>query len=102
MAASVTGIVAVAQPEDHVVKLFLPNGRIRTVGREGEGPGDFRTPIKVGWDLDTLWVIDGVLQRVSVFRSDGQFIRTTTVPDADALRRGMRGSSSVAFRPALV
>ena len=102
MAASATGIVAVAQPEDHVVKLFLPDGTARSVGREGEGPGDFRTPINVGWDLDTLWVIDGVLQRVSVFQSDGELIRTTAVPDADALRRSMQGRSSVAFRPALV
>lgn len=54
------------------VLVFGPDGSlIQTIGREGEGPGEFRRPWQVGLIGDTLWVIDAVGDRVSLFHKRG-------------------------------
>ncbi len=61
----------------HQVILYEPDGRIvRTVGRAGQGPGEFRTPpaslhVDAG---DSLWVVD-FAGFVNVFDSAGASVR---------------------------
>lgn len=71
------GEIAVADPSIRAVRLFSPNGRlVRTIGRPGEGPGEFQY---MSWVRecrpDTLFVADDAQGRVSLFGTDGRFIR---------------------------
>jgi hypothetical protein len=53
----------------------IPAGEhLFTVGRRGEGPGEFMLPAPVGFDADGAWVWDQQLGRLTRFRLDGQFI----------------------------
>lgn len=49
-----------------------------TVGREGEGPGEFSRPSALGFFGDTLWVMDSRLYRVSFFTPDGEVLGTVS------------------------
>lgn len=71
------GRIIVADEWAQQVKFFSPDGElIRAVGREGEGPGEFRSP----WEVtrfrgDSLMVYDRTADRVSILDSDGSFGR---------------------------
>ncbi len=45
-----------------------------TVGREGEGPGEFVRPRSIGFFGDSLWVMDSRAFRVSYFDLEGTFL----------------------------
>ena len=69
------GNVYLAQNTESLVRVFSADGRLlHTLGRDGEGPGEFRNPIRLGWLADTLWVFDQRLGRTSLFGSDGEFL----------------------------
>lgn len=77
MGVSSTGVIALIQRQDHAVRLFDAAGApLGSVGREGEGPGEFRFPVRGGWVGDTLWVGDPNLDRVTLISPDAEFIRT--------------------------
>jgi len=49
---------------------------VRTVGGQGEGPGEFRSPESLlRCAGDSLFVVDRRLGRISVFAPDGEYIR---------------------------
>lgn len=59
------------------VRQFDSGGRfVRNVGRPGAGPGEFQGLFAIGTLADTLWAIDVAQRRVSMFNSDGRFIRS--------------------------
>lgn len=66
---------------DRVVRVFdISSGHlVRTIGREGQGPGDFQVVSNLGWRSDTLWVSDRFLQRVSFFTREGALLRTEQI-----------------------
>jgi hypothetical protein len=67
------GRIAVGQPASLDVWIFSPEGeRLDVVGRQGEGPGEFRMISMTGWRGDTLWVADGSLNRVTLFPPGGR------------------------------
>lgn len=45
-----------------------------TIGRSGEGPGEFDTPDQLGFFGDSLWVMDRRAYRVSFFDLEGTFL----------------------------
>ena len=54
-------------------------GHVRTVGGQGEGPGEFRMAQALAMGPgDTLWVTDPMTRRYSVFGPDGGFARVLT------------------------
>lgn len=64
------GLVAVTQPRDANVLLFdlaRPDRPVATLGRRGDGPGEFRTPGHLGWRGDTLWVSDRGRARIEFY-----------------------------------
>ena len=84
------GRLYVGQPRESVVKVFDPSGRLlRTLGRRGQGPGEFQLVGAIGLRADSLWVSDGGLRRVSLFSPDGRFARSIPVP---AWRDGTAGA----------
>jgi len=59
------------------VRIFNRAGAyLRSFGREGEGPGEFRVPTRAFvWGSDSVAVWDYRLRRMSVFTLDGAFVR---------------------------
>lgn len=70
------GRIYVLDWQSQNVRVFLHDGTfLRTVGRRGQGPGEFTT----AWALsigagDTLTVLDDGMMRYSVFSPDGRFV----------------------------
>lgn len=72
------GTLYVLEFQAREVRVFGPEGRhVRTVGRPGEGPGEFTRPRSLGLLGDTLWVRDGRAGRVSWFAPDGSLLHET-------------------------
>lgn len=74
VALSPEGSLAVAQFGLREVWVFDAGGRKQIVGRPGEGPGEFGLVSAVAWRSDTLVVIDGSRQRVSLMAGDGRYL----------------------------
>jgi hypothetical protein len=53
---------------------------LASVGKKGQGPGEFASITRVGWHGDSMWVSDASLRRVSWFTADGTLIRTVANP----------------------
>jgi hypothetical protein len=62
------GTIYIAQPRDRQVRVHsaVDGAPIRTIGRDGAGPGEFRGVSRLSWRGDTLVVAD---MRSSGFRS---------------------------------
>jgi hypothetical protein len=74
------GHLYVAQPGERLVRVFDEAGRpVRTIGREGDGPGELRSLFYLGFLADTLHVTDVALRRTSFYSADGRFLRTESV-----------------------
>jgi len=58
------------------LRVFDPSGaHLRTIGRQGGGPGEFRMAIGMDWAPDgTLWVLDPSNNRFSVIDTSGAFL----------------------------
>lgn len=60
------------------VRVWSPDGKpAGTIGRKGDGPGEFQTPLALGFFGDTLWVMDVRAYRASYFTADGTFLGTS-------------------------
>ncbi len=72
------GRVVIGNAGSFELRFFDNEGRyLLSVGREGEGPGEFRFPNRV-WSAenDSVFVWDGFLNRLSVFSQSGDFVRS--------------------------
>ena len=71
------GRIVVLNAGTSELRFFDANGKhLRTVGRKGEGPGEFRLPFPLlHLPFDTLAVWDSRPQRVTIFSPDGEMVR---------------------------
>jgi hypothetical protein len=69
LAVSEDGTVALITSGAAQVALFNAMGNpVGTIGRSGEGPGEFRDPWHVGWTTGgTMWVYDGARRAINHF-----------------------------------
>jgi hypothetical protein len=77
------GGVWVVQYDDQSLRHYDAQGSfVGRIGGAGEGPGEFGAISGLGWwrGTDTLWVSDFALRRVTLFGSDGTFVRTFAHP----------------------
>lgn len=65
--------------------IYGPEGRqISVVGRDGEGPGEFRQATRMGLRADgTIWVWDVLLHRLSELSADGELLESRTLHSHD-------------------
>ncbi len=71
------GRIYVGDTQALEVRVFSPGGEFLTrFGREGEGPGEFTNISGVGRAPEGIAVLDGRQARVTVFRPDGEVVRT--------------------------
>ncbi len=69
------GRLYVADTRPAAVKVFLPDGKLlRTIGRQGAGPGEYRNPW-IAARGGAVVVHDPTLSRTSVFDTSGRFVR---------------------------
>ena len=74
------GDVYTYHPQERTLRVHSPDGRlIRTIGREGEGPGEFKGSGIMGMLGDSLWVLDFSTYRFSYFSLNGDFLGSTNV-----------------------
>jgi hypothetical protein len=79
------GTMFVLQPQDNEVAVFGPDGSAKaSLGRPGDGPGEFRALSQAGWLGDTLWVSDARLRRITYLSSSGQLLGTRSVTGGQA------------------
>lgn len=86
------GRIAVVNSGSHELRVYSEAGEhIRTIGREGEGPGEFMLPRSV-WILpsDSLMVMDWT--RISVFDSAGVFAGSSVYGTGTVVDRYVDGS----------
>jgi hypothetical protein len=78
------------------LRLVDMKGRIRLErGRSGEGPGEFRRPLRMGRLGDSLWIFDPALRRITFLNRDAVLGRTMQFnPD---VRAPLVGADPVAF-----
>ncbi|MFH1762846.1 MAG: hypothetical protein ABIF09_01520 [Gemmatimonadota bacterium] len=84
------GRIAVANDGSQELRIYGTDGsHLRSVGGNGEGPGQFKSVMLIGLFADTLVVLDPVLRRVSLIHPDGGFVRSfTPVESATSLPMG--------------
>ena len=71
------GEIVVLEPQDYRVRIYDSTGTPAvTIGRRGEGPGEFQYVGPVFWAADTLVVWDVELARGTYLLTDGTLIRT--------------------------
>ena len=100
------GTVFVADAANSEIRVFgLDGGHIRTFGRGGEGPGEFRSIYSVAWVGDRLLTYDPHLGRVGEFSAGGEWLgqRTTAggVSGSAAFMRFYPVGPNEVFRVAL-
>ena len=66
-----------------------PDGEVATLGRPGQGPGEFEFPAHVarGNEGETVIVHDIALSRLSIFAVSGEFVTSTEVASLGGLSR---------------
>lgn len=89
LSVSHRGWIAVGQRQDAGVRVFGPDGSERfRFGRNGAGPGEFRMLAGFsGWVGDTLWLADGVLNRLTMITPAGKLLRTKPFPAPNSAGR---------------
>jgi hypothetical protein len=79
------GRIVVANAGNNSLSVYDARGTyVRSIGRKGEGPGEFEVPMWVGSVAgDTVLVWDRRLKRISIFGPSGDLARVTTLEGAD-------------------
>jgi len=78
----VAGNIFVLDRGNQRVLIFEPGGAfVRSVGREGSGPGELRNPVSI-WSVDdsSFGLFDWAPHRVSIFTTEGDLVRDYSVP----------------------
>ncbi len=82
VAVAENGMIAIAQLQTSNVLFFSETGEsLGSIGRDGEGPGEFRQAWRLGWIADTLYVYDFSLRRFTLIDPDLQYVRYIYVPN---------------------
>ncbi len=72
VAIDARGMAYVLDQESPFVRVISAQGtQVRTFGRLGGGPGEYRQPFRLGWKGDTLWVVDPPQFRISLVDRGG-------------------------------
>jgi len=81
------GNIYIADQGDKWIKVFDPSGKyLKTIGREGLGPGEFEIIQNIFIDdNDFLYATDRRLKRISKFNNEGEFEKSFPYPAPEKL-----------------
>lgn len=90
IAVSPNGSMYVVQGQEQEIRVFDAQGKyVRTIGRQGGGPGEFTGLRSLGFIGDTLYTMDVRQRRMTLFRADGSLISTLVYdPSTSPQQRG--------------
>ncbi len=75
------GRIIVTQSQDNHIRVFGADGSsLATLGRPGEGPGEFSRLTRIGWIGDSIWALDPGLGRITIFDPDTGLVRSFGSP----------------------
>lgn len=75
----------------HNIKVFDSSGKfIKTIGRQGQGPGEFQMPFNLTFVRDRLVVWELRNRRLSVLMSDGEFVKSIHMSPPEGWPRKIR------------
>jgi hypothetical protein len=97
------GRIAIADNSTKEIRFFdAAGGHLRSVGRFGEGPGEYRfLGAMARTPHDTLLLADGRLQRITVLTPEGDYVRSFQISGVPATER-VRQISAVDDRYAVM
>lgn len=73
------GDIVVLVGASRQARVFSPSGEwLRSIGRDGAGPGELRRVGAMSLSGDTLFIPDGQLRRLNAFRLSGEFLTSWT------------------------
>ncbi len=65
------GFLYVVQPLEASVTVLTQQGElVRRIGQRGQGPGEFQSPVGIGWHGSLTWVLDAGARRVTYFEGN--------------------------------
>jgi len=77
------GRIYVLESGAQEIRVLAPDGREeRRIGREGDGPGEFRRAYAIGVSGDTVWALDSRLDRITLFDREGEVLSTGRIEQA--------------------
>ncbi len=77
------GIIYVADSSNHRIAVFNLDGQyLRSIGREGDGPGEFRYPMSVSLINGKLQIPSADRQRTTIYNTDGTLEEVVTYSHA--------------------
>jgi hypothetical protein len=82
--ADARGNIYVLDTRNFRVQVFDPSGKyLRTIGRNGQGPGEFEMPsiLRLGGNPGNIYVLDR-FRRVSLFDAQGIYLRSVSIDGA--------------------
>jgi len=76
--------VFIGQQNEQQLLMFTTDGQfVKTIGRAGGGPGEFRELMRFGVLADTLWTTDWGLRRLTFFSDTGSLLGTSAFEPDD-------------------
>lgn len=69
------GNIYACDPIGNIKKFDASGSFLGTIGRPGQGPGEFNNPIEVEWSKGRLYVRERISIRVSILEDNGHFIK---------------------------
>lgn len=73
------------------IKVLDPSGKFtKTIGRQGQGPGEFEMPFQVAISKDQLVVWELSNRRISVLNPEGEFIKSVQIARNEGWPRKIR------------
>jgi hypothetical protein len=74
------GFVYICDYKANNIKKFDSSGKfVKTIGRQGQGPGEFAMPYEIAISADRLFVWELGNRRLSVLTLDGEFIKAENI-----------------------
>lgn len=100
LAVDAAGNIYIADSRNQRVQVFDPEARyLRTIGRKGQGPGEFMATLSIDFDGEgRLHVLDNRQRRIQVFTPKGEVLKTISVSNLDIYEMRILCSGKMAVK----
>jgi len=94
------GSIYILDSGNQRIQVFGPDGRyVRTIGRKGQGPGEFSGPNSIDVDDEGhLYVLDNRQKRIQVFTTSGEALKSIRVGNLGINRMRLLGSGALVIK----